>query len=59
MDTPKPGDFGLLVGNDPVGLLIRVGEWANGDGFSRYSHAFVVLDDSTLLERHGIPAADH
>jgi hypothetical protein len=47
---PRAGDFGLLVGVDPVGRLIRVGEWLNGDGFSRYSHAFVLLDDDTLLE---------
>lgn len=47
---PRPGDFALLAGYDPVGRLIRVGEWVNGDGFSLYSHAFVLLDDDTILE---------
>ena len=50
MTTPRPGDFGLLIGNDTIGRLIRVGEWLNGDGFSLYSHAFVLLDDDTILE---------
>jgi cell wall-associated NlpC family hydrolase len=46
----SPGDFGLYKGTDTVGRLIELGEWANGDGFSRYSHAFVLLDDATILE---------
>jgi len=48
--TSRPGDFGLLIGDDFVGRLIRVGEWLNGDGFSQYSHAVVLLDDDTILE---------
>lgn len=48
--APQPGDFGLLIGNDTVGKLIRIGEWLNGDGFSLYSHAFVLLDNGTILE---------
>lgn len=48
--SPQPGDFFLLVGNDPVGVLIRIGEWLNGDGFSKYSHAGVLLDDGNVIE---------
>lgn len=47
---PKPADFGLYKGNDVVGRLIRFGEWLNGNGFSPYSHAFVLLDDGTIIE---------
>lgn len=46
----QAGDFFLLVGTDPIGRLIRIGEWFNGDGFSQYSHAGVLLDDDTILE---------
>jgi hypothetical protein len=47
---PQPGDFFLLVGTDTIGRLIRVGEWLNGDGWSTYSHAGLLLDDGTILE---------
>lgn len=47
---PKPGDFGLVYGTDRVGLLIRFAQWLNGDGFSRYSHAFVYLGDDLIME---------
>lgn len=52
---PRPGDFGLLAGYDPVDRLIRFAEWVNGDGFPLYrfplySHAFTLLDDDTILE---------
>lgn len=50
MTDPKMGDFGLITGRDPVGRLIRLGEWVNGDGFSLFSHAIVLLDDNTILE---------
>jgi hypothetical protein len=50
MASPQPGDFGLLAGNNTVGRLIRIGEYLNGDGFSKYSHAFVLLDDYTIIE---------
>lgn len=47
---PGPGDFGLVAITGRVGTLIRVLQWLNGDGWSGYQHAFVVLDDGTLLE---------
>lgn len=43
--TPKPGDIGLATTNGPVGALIRVGQWLNGDGFENFEHAFVVTDE--------------
>lgn len=51
---PRPGDFFLYAGSDPVGRLIEFGEWLNGDGFPwrfpRYSHSGVLLDDGTIIE---------
>ncbi len=47
---PCAGDFGLLTGRSPVDDLIRLGELLNGNGFSKYSHAFVLLDDDTIVE---------
>jgi uncharacterized protein YycO len=34
----------------PVGWLIRFGQWLNGDGFSSFEHAFLVLDGGQLIE---------
>jgi uncharacterized protein YycO len=49
--NPQPGDFFLLAGTDPVGRLIEVAEWLNGDGFSTYSHAGILLDHTgSILE---------
>lgn len=42
----KPGDFGLTTLAGWSGLGIKLGEWANGDGFRNYQHAFMVLDDA-------------
>lgn len=50
MKDPLPGDFGLTQITGDVGFLIRVGQWLNGDGFKNYEHAFVYLDDGTILE---------
>ncbi|WP_328766942.1 hypothetical protein [Streptomyces sp. NBC_00286] len=47
---PQPGDIGLTQITGHVGAMIRLGQWLNGDGFGRYQHAFLVLDDDTLLE---------
>lgn len=47
------GDFGLVVGVDKVGRLIRLAETLNGDGKSLYSHAFIIVDDQddpTIVE---------
>jgi len=42
---PRPGDIGLTSIDGEVGRLIRLGQWLNGDGFSRYEHAFVVVSE--------------
>ncbi|MFI9271268.1 hypothetical protein ACIGXM_11225 [Kitasatospora sp. NPDC052896] len=47
---PQPGDIGLTTITGAVGRAIRVGQWLNRDGFANYEHAFVVLDDETLIE---------
>lgn len=48
---PQPGDFALTtISPWPVGTLVRVAEWLNGDGFSPWSHAFVVLDHGEIIE---------
>lgn len=50
--TPRPGDFGVVRRgvHDPVGRMVQLLEWANGDGWSVYTHAVLVLDDGTLIE---------
>ncbi|TQF07542.1 hypothetical protein E6W39_24325 [Kitasatospora acidiphila] len=40
---PQLGDIGLVRIRGTVGLLIRLGQWLNGDGFSTQEHAFVVV----------------
>jgi hypothetical protein len=42
---PQPGDIGLVTMPGFVGRLIRLGQWLNGDGFSNYQHAYVVVGD--------------
>jgi uncharacterized protein YycO len=49
-NTPQPGDIGLTSIAGIVGQLIRLGQWLNGDGFSHYEHAFIVLEDGMLME---------
>jgi len=48
--SPQPGDIGLTSIQGPVGTLIRAGQWANGDGFGMFEHAFVVLPGGRLIE---------
>lgn len=48
--TPQPGDIGLTSITGPVGKLIKVGQWLNGDGFGPYQHAFIVLPGDRLIE---------
>jgi uncharacterized protein YycO len=47
---PQPGDIGLTSITGPVGRLIKIGQWLNGDGFGAYQHAFVVLPGGLLIE---------
>lgn len=49
-EVPLPGDIGLTSIAGPVGWGIRLGEFLLGDGVTPYEHAFIVLDDATLLE---------
>lgn len=48
--TPNPGDIGLVTVTGQVGRLIRVGQWANGDGYRDYEHAFVYVGGWQLVE---------
>ena len=59
MIPPQPGDVGLVSIKGAVGVLIRVGQWLNSDGFHDYQHAFVVVDGledvhSRFAEQSGI-----
>lgn len=47
---PLPGDFGLVSISGWGGIGVRIGQWLNGDGWSDYHHAFVVLDHGQVLE---------
>ena len=47
--TPLPGMFGLTRIGGPLGVAISLGQWAVGDG-SRYTHAYVVLNDGKVME---------
>lgn len=47
---PKPGDFAVVHMNGEVGQLIRVAQWLCGKGFADYEHAFILIDDSQLIE---------
>ena len=46
MNSPKPGDIFLVEVDGAIGTLIRVGQFLNGDGFSKYEHAGVVINDA-------------
>jgi uncharacterized protein YycO len=48
--VPRPGDIGLTSISGPVGRLIEVGQWLNGDGFAQWEHAFIVLPGDRLIE---------
>ncbi|MEW2302060.1 hypothetical protein AB0958_19140 [Streptomyces sp. NPDC006655] len=48
--VPQPGDIGLTSITGPVGWLIKVGQWLNGDGFGAFQHAFIVLPGARLIE---------
>lgn len=45
----KPGDFGLTRIKGWTGIWVSLGQWLNGDA-SRYTHAFVVVDDNYVIE---------
>jgi len=52
---PPVGSIGLVRVRGLAGLLIRFGQWLNGDGFKNYEHAFMLtsgvsVDDSFVVE---------
>lgn len=48
MRTVKPGDIGLYRIGGFLGWLVNMGQAIIGDS-SRYTHAFIVMDDGTVL----------
>lgn len=54
--TPQPGTIGLAPIAGDVGKFIRFGQWLNGDGFSTWEHAFVLLPGNKILEAEPGPA---
>jgi hypothetical protein len=44
-----PGTFGLTKIGGLTGVLVSLGQWLVGDA-SRYTHAYIVLDDGTAME---------
>jgi hypothetical protein len=49
MKQPKPGDFGLTKIKGFLGFMVGFGQFLTGDS-SRYTHAFIVLDDNRIIE---------
>lgn len=49
LKNPKPGDFGLSRIPGSVGWWVGLGQFIIGDA-SRWTHAFVVLDDNTVIQ---------
>jgi hypothetical protein len=41
MLQPQPGDFAVIDTGSSTSNLIRLAEWANGDGFGLYDHAVI------------------
>lgn len=53
MTSPQflaPGLIGLTQIAGAVGTGIRVGQYLNGDGFSKFEHAFMTLPGNLILE---------
>jgi hypothetical protein len=48
--APNPGDIGMTQIHGRVGLGIRAGQWANGDGFADYEHAMVYVGAGQVIE---------
>jgi len=47
--TPRPGDFGLSKIGGFTGWWVGLGQFLTGDA-SRYTHAFIVLDNNEIIE---------
>lgn len=52
MNEPKPGSFGLSIIGGKTGQYVAAGQAIAGDG-SRWTHAFLVLDNGEIIE--GMP----
>lgn len=48
--APNPGDIGLVEIGGPIGRAIRAAQWANGDGFKKYEHAFDYVGGDWIVE---------
>lgn len=48
MKTIKPGDIGLTRIGGVLGFFVSLGQHLAGDS-SRYTHAYIVLDDETVM----------
>lgn len=44
------GDFGLVAMPGNVGLLVRIAQWMNGNGFANYQHAFLYIGDGYVIQ---------
>lgn len=55
-DLPPVGSIGLVSVRGPIGWLVRLGQWLNGDGTANYEHAFMLtasgdgLADAWIVE---------
>lgn len=47
---PQMGDIGFVSIRGGAGIGIRLGQWLNGNGFRDYQHAFIVIDNGSLVE---------
>jgi hypothetical protein len=47
--TPLPGDFAVIPVRGPVGTLISIGEFLNGNGFGNYDHAEIYVGNGQTL----------
>lgn len=47
---PLPGDIGCTTIKGDVGRLIRLGQWALGDGYANVEHCFVFVGDGQIVE---------
>jgi hypothetical protein len=48
--TAPPGTIGLVPMGGAGGRLIRLGQWANKDGFADFEHAFTWLGAGMIIE---------
>lgn len=49
---PEPGDIFLVPMKGIAGPLIKIGQWLNGDGLTKYQHAGVYVGDGRTVEAY-------